>query len=97
MGGHAKLCEMLEARGLGLITADAQFKSPVFPGDLLTIEMHEPDWSNRSATIFYTGKVNDTLALQGQEVRGIFADQDGRMIAKPVAELRQLFERNLNE
>ena len=95
--GHAKLCKMLEARGLGLITADAQFKSPAFPGDILQIEMQYPEWSNRSATIFYTGKINDTLAIEGKEVRGIFADQDGKMIAKPVADLREMFDRTLNE
>ncbi|MEC7760394.1 MAG: acyl-CoA thioesterase [Pseudomonadota bacterium] len=91
-GGHAALCRQLDARGLGLMHADADFKSPGLDGDVFTLELGTIQWAKRSLTAPYTARIGDRILVEGYETRGIFAERDGRLTAAPTEPLREIFE-----
>lgn len=91
-GGHAALCRQLGARGIGLMNADADFRSPGLDGDLFTLDLGPIDWANRSLTVPYTGRIGDRVLVEGYETRGIFAEREGRLTAAPTDQLRALIE-----
>ncbi|QDC11244.1 acyl-CoA thioesterase [Oceanicola sp. D3] len=89
-GGHAALCRQLGARGLGLISADARFRSPGFDGDVLRLEMSAGEWGRKSLRLDYSGTVGERLVIEGEEVRGVFIEDGGRIRAGDVAPLREV-------
>lgn len=89
-GGHAALCTRLGARGLGLMKADSSFRSPGMDGDTLRIEMAAPEWRERNFLVRYRALVGDRLAVEGDELRGVFGEEDGRLTALAVAPLRDI-------
>ncbi len=89
-GGHAALCQRLGARGLGLISADARFRSPGLDGDVLRLKMVLGEWGRKSLRVDYRGTVGDRLVIEGEEVRGVFVEADGRIRAGDVAPLREV-------
>ncbi|SPF79338.1 acyl-CoA thioesterase [Pseudoprimorskyibacter insulae] len=91
-GGHAAVCKQTGSRGIGLMSADAKFRSPGLDGDLLTVEMGQPVWGKRSLTLPYRGLVGERILIEGEETRGIFAEVDGRLTAAPTDTLRQIIE-----
>lgn len=91
-GGHAALCKQLDARGIGLMHADADFRSPGLDGDRFTLELTGIDWAGRSLTARYVGRMGDRILVEGYETRGIFAERDGRLTAAPTEALRGILE-----
>jgi acyl-CoA thioesterase FadM len=91
-GGHAALCRTLEARGIGLMHADADFRSPGLDGDLFTLEIAGIEWAARSLTVRYVGRKGDRILVEGYETRGIFAEREGRLTAAPTDALREILE-----
>ncbi|WP_213545710.1 acyl-CoA thioesterase [Vannielia litorea] len=89
-GGHAALCQRLGARGIGLISADARFRSPALDGDVLRLEMRVGDWGRKSLRLDYRGSVGERLVIEGEELRGVFVDDGGRIRAGDVAPLREV-------
>lgn len=87
-GGHAQICTELGATGLGLMDAQARFRSPLQDGDALVVSMTVKEWGPRSFTLSYEGHVGDRLAFQAQEIRGVFIAQDGRLSAAPTSALQ---------
>ncbi len=87
-GGHRALCERLDAQGLGLMDAGAQFRAPVLENTVLRLEMRVDAWTTRSLRLAYAGYQEDRLCVQGHELRGVFVRRDGRMAAGSTAELR---------
>jgi acyl-CoA thioesterase FadM len=80
-GGHAALCKDIGAVGLGLMSVEMSFRSPVAPGDTLELGLTGMDWNDRSLTLAYSGNVGDRLAFRASETRGVFVLEDGRMRA----------------
>lgn len=91
-GGHAKLCEKLGAKGLGLAHAEAQFRSPLTDGDRLDVTLRIETWDERSVTIRYEGHTGQRLAFEGQEVRCLFKAGECGIVAGQIEELRQILE-----
>lgn len=91
-GGHALVCEQLGSVGLGLVDATAQFKSPMRDGDDLVILPRFADWSRKTLTIEYEGKVGDRLAFAGREIRCVFKAGPEEIFAGDMAELRILLD-----
>ena len=87
-GGHRALCARLDAQGLGLMDAGAQFRAPVVENTVLRLEMRVDSWTTRSLRLAYAGFQEDRLCVQGHELRGVFVRRDGRMAAGNTAELR---------
>ena len=88
-GGHAGLCRELGAAGLGLMDADARFRSPVRENQTLALEMRVAAWHGKAVRLEYAGYVSGRLAVTGHELRGLFVMRDGRMSAGDVAPLRE--------
>ena len=80
-GGHASLCKDIGAIGLGLMSVEMTFRSPVSPGQTLGLRLDGLDWQDRSLTLAYSGHVGDRLAFRASETRGVFVLDDGRMRA----------------
>lgn len=93
-GGHGALCRQLGARGLGLMDARLSFRAPATEGQRLLYRIEGIDWSARSFAVRYSATEGARLVLEGTEVRGVFADRDGRMTAAEVAPLRALLEKD---
>ena len=91
-GGHAALCTGLDAMGIGLADASAQFRRPMRDGDRLTLALHVADWSQRALTLTYKGHLNDTLAFEGREVRCLFKRTQTGIVAADLAALRAILE-----
>ncbi|MGC0222219.1 acyl-CoA thioesterase [Pseudooceanicola nitratireducens] len=91
-GGHAILCEKLDAKGLGLASADAQFRSPLTDGDLLRVTLEIEKWGPRSVTIRYTGQVGSRLAFEATEVRCLFKTGERGVFAAPMDAVRKILE-----
>ncbi len=89
-GGHAAICKKLDAVGLGLIDASAQFKRPLKDGDKLDIHLSLTDWSNKTVTIKYTGKVGDRTAFESKEVRALFKPSDKGITAGELKDFKTL-------
>mgnify|MGYP003646759292 FL=1 len=91
-GGHAKLCARLEAVGIGLADASAQFRHTMRDGDRLTLAFRAAKWSQRSVTLAYEGRGNDILVFEGREVRCLFKLTQTGIVAADLAELRTHLE-----
>lgn len=88
-GGHVRLCKDIGAVGLGLISVDMTFRSPVAPGQTLSVRLDELDWQDKALTLRYSGHVGDRMAFRATETRGVFMLDDGRMRAGTIDELRK--------
>lgn len=73
--------------GTGLMDTGARFVSPVRPGDKLTLTGNLGKVTNKSLCMNYTGYVNNQLALEGFEVRGLFIEKNHRIQAAPLSAL----------
>ncbi|SFU21929.1 acyl-CoA thioesterase [Mesorhizobium sp. YR577] len=91
-GGHAHLCVELDALGIGLIDAKAQFRRPIVDGDALVIGLTIKEWSRKTVTIEYEGRIGNALAFQAQEVRGLFKRENGDTFAAEITALKELVE-----
>ncbi|MDF3416324.1 acyl-CoA thioesterase [Sulfitobacter sp. M57] len=91
-GGHSQVCKQLEAVGLGLVDASAQFKHPMRDGDTLDLRTQVVEWSQRTVTLGYEGRVQGKLAFTGREVRCLFKRSQNSIVAADLAQLRELLE-----
>ena len=87
-GGHARLCKDIGAVGLGLMSVEMSFRSPVAPGQTLELRLDGLEWRDKSLTLTYSGHVGDRLAFRATETRGVFMLEDGRMHAGATEALR---------
>ncbi|MGR1581327.1 acyl-CoA thioesterase [Thalassobius sp. S69A] len=71
-GGHAAICQELQATGIGLVDSGAQFRTPLRDGDRLNIRLTVLDWARKTLTLGYEGHVAERLAFTGKEVRCLF-------------------------
>lgn len=92
LGGHTAICQRLGAVGLGLMDASAAFKAPIRDGDTLEVAIAAIDWSEKTMTLNYTGRVGDRLAFEGREVRGLFKLVERGIVAAELGELRDILE-----
>ena len=91
-GGHQAVCDRLGAVGLGLMSAEAAFRSPARDGDSLDVRITELDWGSRSLGIGYEIVCGDRCVATGREQRGVFLLQDGRMIAGDMLRLKDIVD-----
>lgn len=89
-GGHADLCARLDAIGVGLIEAKAQFRRPIVDGDTLMIDLTVKEWGRKTVTLEYEGRVDGVLAFQAQEIRGLFKRNNGDTFAAEIIALEEL-------
>lgn len=87
-GGHAKMCELLQAIGIGVVESSAQFAAPLRDGDQLSIETTVVEWGRKTLTLAYTGKVADRTAFQVKEVRCLFKAKETGIVASEIGALR---------
>lgn len=80
-GGHARLCKDIGAVGLGLMSVEMSFRSPVAPGQTLELRLDGLEWQDKSLRLSYSGHVGDRPAFRATETRGVFMLEDGRMRA----------------
>ncbi|MEM7568341.1 MAG: acyl-CoA thioesterase [Pseudomonadota bacterium] len=92
-GGHAAVCEALNAKGTGLISADCQFRRPVTDGDDLVVDITAIDWHERTYKVAYEGRVKGAVAFEGTETRALFVEKEGRMTAGDVSPLKARLQR----
>lgn len=92
-GGHRRICEQLDAKGIGLMNVDAQFPSPTMEGDEMQLHMTIAEWGARVLKLGYEGQVDGRTVVNGTELRGLFVMRDGRLRAGDMAPLRALLER----
>jgi 4-hydroxybenzoyl-CoA thioesterase len=91
-GGHADLCEKLQAEGLGLIESNARFQSPLRDGDLLEIVTMIRDWGRRTLTVVHKGSAAGRSAFEVTEVRCLFKATETGMVAAEVGGLQALLQ-----
>ncbi|MGG7564586.1 acyl-CoA thioesterase [Rhodovulum sp. DZ06] len=91
-GGHEKVCESVGSIGLGLMDASARFRRPVKPGDVLTVVITGFEWSEKSLTLRYEGRLGDTVAMTGTEVRGMFIRTETGLRGGEMAPLRAILD-----
>jgi 4-hydroxybenzoyl-CoA thioesterase len=91
-GGHAKLCAMLQAVGIGLIESNARFQSPLRDGDLLDIDTSISDWGRRTLTVTHNGSVGGVASFEVKEVRCLFKATETGMVAAASGDLRAMLE-----
>lgn len=87
-GGHAAICEELNAVGIGLVDSGAQFRSPMRDGDILTVRLTVLDWARKTLSLGYEGFVGDRLAFAGKEVRCLFQTSSKGLSAGDMSLLR---------
>jgi 4-hydroxybenzoyl-CoA thioesterase len=92
VGGHAHLCTMLQAVGIGLVESNARFQSPLRDGDLLHIDTNIGEWGRRTLTVTHKGSVGGKAAFEVTEVRCLFKATEAGMVAAEVGELRAVLE-----
>lgn len=92
MGGHAAICQQLNAVGIGLIAAEARFRRPVRDGDLLVIACRVIAWSERSLNLEYVGTVGDQMVVKMNETRGVFCLSENGIFASETIPFRRLVE-----
>lgn len=90
-GGHAGLCTRLDLVGIGLMGADAAFRSPARDGDTLEITMKVAGWSARSLSLEYEIRSTDLVAT-GHEVRGLFMQTETGIKAGEMQRLRDVID-----
>ena len=91
-GRHADLCARMGAVGLGLMQADAKFHRPMRPYDQITVTMRITGWGRKALSLAYEVRAGETVTATGTEVRGLFKQTEGRMIAGEMADLRALVD-----
>jgi 4-hydroxybenzoyl-CoA thioesterase len=91
-GGHALLCDKLDAIGIGLVEAGAKFHHPMHDGDRLTLQMATESWGAKTLHLRYLGHVGTTHCLTGHEVRAVFGRAQSGLSASDVSGLRQLID-----
>jgi acyl-CoA thioesterase FadM len=62
--------------GTPIVEANAVFRSPGRPNELLTIGVAGPAWQGRTFRLDYRGRIGDRVVFEGYEVR-VFAGLDG--------------------
>ena len=87
---QASIRSRFDAVGTGLIDARASFKAPVRPGDRLTVSLISLAWQDRVLTVGYEGRVGGKTVIEGEEMRGMFVERDGRLRLAPLDGLRDL-------
>lgn len=91
-GGHASLCKKLGAKGMGLAGTDTKFRYPVTDGDTLSVEIAKLDWSDRTFTLHYEGRVGARVVFFGSETRCLFIPGEDGFHAGPVEDAKRLME-----
>ena len=76
LGGHAAVCKRLDALGMGVMDAKAQFRRPLRSGDEIQISLRVLEWGSKSVTLAYEVKKEDVFCVSGVEVR-VQADRPG--------------------
>ncbi|MEM7399723.1 MAG: acyl-CoA thioesterase [Pseudomonadota bacterium] len=71
-GGHGAVSKQFEAVGIGLVDANAAFKSPARDGDILDISMTIAEWRPKLINLSYIGRTGENLVFEGWETRGLF-------------------------
>lgn len=89
-GGHAVICDQLNAKGLGLVDSSAQFRSPMRDGDLLSIQMTIAEWGRKTVTVTYEGQIEDRVAFSGKEVRCVFIPTPNGLVAGDMSALQSI-------
>lgn len=93
IGGHDGVSRNFDSIGLGLVDAQAQFRSPIRDGDLLELHVSVTKWSSRSVSIGYEGRVGDRLAFEGREVRCLFIRGKDGIVAGEMSAFRAMLEK----
>lgn len=88
--GHDAVCKAIDAIGLGLKSAEMQFRSPVASGQKLRLSLDRLEWDERALRLYNSGWVGDREAFQGKETRAVFVRKDGQLRAGETAPLRAL-------
>jgi acyl-CoA thioesterase FadM len=89
-GGHRHLCQVLNAKGIGLMDVGADFTSPTMEGDVMALHLSVTEWGKRTLSLAYRGEVEGRIVVKGRELRGLFVERDGRLRAGEMAPLRGL-------
>lgn len=87
-GGHARLCEDLQAEGIGVVESNARFQSPLRDGDHLEVETTITDWGRKTLTLAHVGRVGQRPVFEVKEVRCLFKATETGMVAAEVGGLR---------
>ena len=58
----------------------------------MTLDMSVAEWGSKTLKLAYEGRVGDRTVVIGNELRGCFMMQDGRMRAGPMAPLKTLLD-----
>ncbi len=87
-GGHGALCRRMDAVGVGLMEAGAQFQRPMRDGDVLWLTLSIAAWSRKSLRVSYEGRIDGQIAVSGFEVRGLFKQGDAGIVAAEIEALR---------
>ena len=91
-GGHGALCRRLDAVGLGLMEANAQFRRPMRDGDVLSLALSIEEWGRKTLRLRYDGRVGDHVVVVGIEVRGLFKQGDMGIVAGEMEALRNMVD-----
>ena len=91
-GGHADICRKTGSIGIGLMSATAEFRSPMRDGDRLEISLSVTRWGDRTLSLFYEGRVGDRIAFEGKETRGLFKEAERGVRAGDMSALRKILE-----
>jgi 4-hydroxybenzoyl-CoA thioesterase len=92
-GGHARICKQLDAVGIGLLEAGAQFHHPMKDGDSLALRLAVEKWSPKTLRLHYEGVLGSTLCVTGHEVRALFRRGETGMIAANMSDFQKMVER----
>jgi 4-hydroxybenzoyl-CoA thioesterase len=92
LGGHAMICRELEALGIGLVRAEAEFLRPVRDGDTLLLTCRPREWGPKLVTFEHVGSLAGSVVVKGTEVRAVFRQSDNGMFAGKAAPLQQMVE-----
>ena len=93
LGGHHGICKELGSAGLGLVDAQAHFRSAIRDGDVLDVSVSIAEWSRGSVTLVYEGRVGTRLAFEAREVRCLFIRENGGIVAGDISALRDKLEK----
>lgn len=89
-GGHAKICKMLGAVGIGLIESNIRFETPLRDGDVVVVETQVTEWGRRTLTVTHVGTMGGRKAFHVTEVRCLFKATENGIVADEVAALREI-------
>lgn len=91
-GGHSYICRTLDAVGLGLVDASANFRKTMRDGDRLELSLEISEWTARSFALAYKGAVEGATTFMGHEVRCLFKRSNAGIAAGEISALRALLE-----